>query len=176
MCVSLFSKSFLIKLLVQASLEYCIMDNIYKKHFFTGALKNLLKFLKQFQKKIHAEAAVLRCLQDRCPEKIRKLHKETPVLESLFKKVSRNKETPTQVFSCEFCEAFKNTFFTEHLWWSWSFSFKLFYVQEFNEFLSNSMEFLHANSKNYLGYLHFFFIHFLYNLFFLLMKILNTSA
>ena len=27
-------------------------------------------------------------------------------------------ETPTaQVFSCEFCEISKNTFFTEHLWW-----------------------------------------------------------
>ena len=92
MCVSLFSKSFLIKLLVRASLEYCIMDNIYKKHFFTGALKNLLKFLKQFQKKIHAEAAVLRCLQDRCPEKIRKLHKETPVLESLFNFLKKSPE------------------------------------------------------------------------------------
>ena len=23
-------------------------------------------------------------------------------------------ETPAQVFSCEFCEIFKNTFFTEH--------------------------------------------------------------
>ena len=27
------------------------------------------------------------------------------------------KETPAQVFSCEFCEISKNTFFTEHLWW-----------------------------------------------------------
>ena len=27
------------------------------------------------------------------------------------------KETPTQVFSCEFCEISKNTFFTEHLRW-----------------------------------------------------------
>ena len=70
---------------MQASLQYCIMDNIYKKHFFTGALKNLLKFLKQFLKKICAEAAVLRCLQDRCPEKIYKLHIDTPALESLFK-------------------------------------------------------------------------------------------
>ena len=26
------------------------------------------------------------------------------------------KETPVQVFSCEFCEISKNTFFTEHLW------------------------------------------------------------
>ena len=26
------------------------------------------------------------------------------------------KETLAQVFSCEFCEVFKNTIFTEHLW------------------------------------------------------------
>ena len=26
------------------------------------------------------------------------------------------KETLTQVFSCEFCEISKNTFYTEHLW------------------------------------------------------------
>ena len=25
-------------------------------------------------------------------------------------------ETPIQVFSCKFCEVFRNTFFTEHLW------------------------------------------------------------
>ena len=27
------------------------------------------------------------------------------------------KESPTQVFSCEFCKIFKNTFFVEHLRW-----------------------------------------------------------
>ena len=27
------------------------------------------------------------------------------------------KETPTQVFSCEYCASFKNSFFTEHLRW-----------------------------------------------------------
>ena len=26
------------------------------------------------------------------------------------------KETLAQIFSCEFCEVFRNTFFTEHLW------------------------------------------------------------
>ena len=26
------------------------------------------------------------------------------------------KETLAQVFSCEFCEIFKNTFFAEHIW------------------------------------------------------------
>ena len=30
-------------------------------------------------------------------------------------KVCRNKETPTQLFSCEFCKNFKKTFFKEHL-------------------------------------------------------------
>ena len=28
-----------------------------------------------------------------------------------------SKETPTQLFSCEIFRMFKNTFFTEHLWW-----------------------------------------------------------
>ena len=35
-----------------------------------------------------------------------------PVLESLFNKVAG---TPTQVFSCEICEIFKNTYFEEHM-------------------------------------------------------------
>ena len=35
-----------------------------------------------------------------------------PQASPLFKK-----ETLAQVFSCEFCEISKNTFFTEHLWW-----------------------------------------------------------
>ena len=45
------------------------------------------------------------------------------MLESLFNKVASlwiqrcQKVTPTQVFSSEHCEIFKNTFFTEHLWW-----------------------------------------------------------
>ena len=33
------------------------------------------------------------------------------------------KEALAQVFSCEFCEISKNTFFTEHLWW-----LRLFYI------------------------------------------------
>ena len=51
--------------------------------------------------------------------------------------------------------------------------FKCF--NSFNKFLSNCMEFVHANSKNYFHSLHFLFLHFLYYLFLLLTKILNTS-
>ena len=40
-------------------------------------------------------------------------------MESLFNKVAglglQHKGTPTQVFSCEICEIFKNTYFEEHL-------------------------------------------------------------
>ena len=49
--------------------------------------------------------------------------KKTPVLESLFKLSCRpqasnfiKKETPTQVFSCEFCEISKNTFLIDPLY------------------------------------------------------------
>ena len=44
-------------------------------------------------------------LWKRCPYKFRKIHRKTPVPESLFK------ETLAQVFSCEFCEIYKNIFF-----------------------------------------------------------------
>ena len=54
--------------------------------------------------------------------KIRRIHRKTPVPDSLFKwsygshlPTLLKKETLTQVFSCEFCEIFKNIFFTEHL-------------------------------------------------------------
>ena len=36
------------------------------------------------------------------------IHRETPMLESLFNFIK--KETPAQVFSCEYCENFKNSF------------------------------------------------------------------
>ena len=54
----------------------------------------------------------------------------------VFRKVAglrlAKKETPTQVFSCEFCEIFKNTFFTEHLWTTasvWINSKKIFIIK-----------------------------------------------
>ena len=55
--------------------------------------------------------------------KFHKIHWKTPVLESLSHWRCRpkacnfsKKETLAQVFVCEFCEIFKNTFFTKHLW------------------------------------------------------------
>ena len=41
------------------------------------------------------------------------------MLESLFNKVDSKdiKEAPTQVFSCEYCEIFKNTYIMELIQW-----------------------------------------------------------
>ena len=54
------------------------------------------------------------------------VYMKTPVLESFFNKVSSYKKT--QVFSSEFWEAFRNTFFSKHLLWRWSLSLKKFYI------------------------------------------------
>ena len=40
----------------------------------------------------------------------------TCVRPSVLIKLQAEAENVAQVFSCEFCEIFKNTFFTEHLW------------------------------------------------------------
>ena len=48
--------------------------------------------------------------------KILKTSQENPCVEAFFNKVAVfKKATPTQVRSCEVCEAFKNTYFEEHL-------------------------------------------------------------
>ena len=54
--------------------------------------------------------------------KLRNNHRKISVSESLFNKVTGlkacifiKKDTPTQVFSYEYCKIFKNSFFMEHL-------------------------------------------------------------
>ena len=50
------------------------------------------------------------------------IHKKVRILACNFIK----KETLAQIFSCEFCEISKNTFFTEHLWTIASHIFKFY--------------------------------------------------
>ena len=47
--------------------------------------------------------------EKKCSQKFRKIHR--PEACNFIKK-----ETHAQMFSCEFCEIFKNTFFTEQPW------------------------------------------------------------
>ena len=55
--------------------------------------------------------------QKRFSQKFRKIYRKTPVSVSRKPQACSfiKKETLTQVFSCEFCKNFKNTFLTEYL-------------------------------------------------------------
>ena len=64
------------------------------------------------------------------------IHKKIYVLKSLFNTVRglkacnfNKKDTPTQVFSCEYHKIFKNSFFMEHLQWLLLNIFEEFLVQ-----------------------------------------------
>ena len=70
-------------------------------------------------------------------------------MESLFNKVSGNKKTPAQVYSCEFCKNFKETCFIERRWWSWSLYFKKLCIVRV---LKNGFEWLAANDLSSNGY------------------------
>ena len=56
-------------------------------------------------------------LQKKVFLKFPKFHRKAPVLYSLVNNVAglKAKETPTEMFSCEICELFKNTCIEEHL-------------------------------------------------------------
>ena len=134
MCVSLFFQKpkFFIKQLVRAFLENRSKGNIHQTY---GTLQNIMKFFK-----LRSEAAILRC------SATQSLHENTST------EVSRYKGTSVQVFSSKFWEAFRNTFFPKHLWWSCSLSLKKFYIvgvcKKVFEWLV-AKEFL-SNSNNYL--------------------------
>ena len=75
-----------------------------------------------------------------CSEKLRKINSKTCARASFLMKLQAscnfiNKETLAQGFSCEFCEIFKNTFFTEHLWTTASGSGRLSFKSTFSSLL-----------------------------------------
>ena len=51
--------------------------------------------------------------EKRCSWKFRNIHRKTPALDFYFNKVAGLQTS--QVFSCEYCEISKNTYFEEHL-------------------------------------------------------------
>ena len=59
------------------------------------------------------EVAVLRYLYKSCSEKFRKINNKTDVMEVQLATLLTTKKILTQMFSCEFCEIFKNSFFLE---------------------------------------------------------------
>ena len=85
------------------SYEFC---EIYKNTFFIEHLRATASEVSQNQKqqlKVFCKKGV--------PKNFAKSTGKRPEVSNFIKK-----ETLTQVFSCEFCEIFKNNFCTEHLW------------------------------------------------------------
>ena len=81
--------------------EEATRDVLIKK----GVLKNLAKFTgKHLCQSLFNKVSLLK----------RDFNKVS-LLKRDFNKVSLLKRDSAQVFSCEFCKVFKNTFFTEHL-------------------------------------------------------------
>ena len=71
--------------------------------------------MKQFS--IFTEADVGAVFLKKVFLKLSKIHRKTPAPKSLFNKIAGLRPVillAKQVLSCEFCEIFKNTFFTEH--------------------------------------------------------------
>ena len=73
-----------------------------------------------------SEAVARRCSVKKCSQKCRKVHRKTPVSESLSSFLIKlqalawnfiKKETPAQVFSCEFCEISESAFSYRMLLW-----------------------------------------------------------
>ena len=64
----------------------------------------------------HAITPIVLLFHESRPEK-RTNHIITPSAGDASPSPLLKEETPTEVFPCEICEIFKNTFFTEHLWW-----------------------------------------------------------
>ena len=91
-------------------------------HFFKKNLWSYLLLQKTFRSLYCPSTARLKLFSQkqppevfyvkRCSQKFHKIHRKTGTRPTTLLK----KETLAQVFSCEFCEISKNTFFTELLW------------------------------------------------------------
>ena len=93
---------------------------ISKNYFYSSSVSQKRITPKLFSKNARstekAKAATVGALQEKLFFKISRNSQKTHVSESLFliKLQTLEQVTLAHVFSCEFCEIFKNTFFTEH--------------------------------------------------------------
>ena len=128
--MSLFLEIFLLLCHSTISFPYCYIKPLFSNHSLTPVLNPNLEYIlstKRFgddpsfqsiKKLFSLKQPPEVFYKEKCSYKFRKIHRKTPVPEFHFniKLQLYKKEILAQVFSCEFCEISKNTFFTEHLW------------------------------------------------------------
>ena len=93
------------------------IDVLKISEIFTGKHLCYSPFFTKFKTFRPATLSVVRsCFSKYMFLKSCNIHSKTPMLECRFNKVAGlQEETPTQVFSSECCEIFKDGFFIEHL-------------------------------------------------------------
>ena len=81
----------------------------------------------------------------RCSQKFLKIHRKTPVLESLFNKASGlwpailfKKRLQHRCFPVNFVKFLRTSFYIEHLWWLLSLSFSLYHFAALSYNTGNS--------------------------------------
>ena len=105
--------------------KYPFWDNLvqkfksqFKKKF--GIVYNLsINYLNLMMQSSCSLVLFSNVFRNTCSWKFRNIYRKRSVSESLNKVAGLEacKETPAQVFSCEYCKIFMNTFFTEHHHW-----------------------------------------------------------
>ena len=97
-------------------LLYFFISKLFSSKPESSKKCSILKNVENEKKKKEKEVTTGGFCKKKCSWKFRKFHRKTPVLESRFDKVAGlSQETLTQVFSCEICKIFKNTYFEEHM-------------------------------------------------------------
>ena len=109
---------FEIRLFALLPTKYSYCQFIILFNYINDADNNTLYACNRNIENIMKDLSQNRSSHQRCSSKFRKIHRKTLAQESLFNKVAGlrpatlfKKETLAQVFSCEFCEILKNTFF-----------------------------------------------------------------
>ena len=73
----------------------------------------------------------------------RSSHQRCSVKKGLRPATSPKKESLAQVFSCDFSQIYKNTFFTEHLWATASVFYKISVLESFATFIGKHLSWSH---------------------------------
>ena len=90
--------------------EHVLIRYLFSKRFYHFLYTYWKDMVEAYYIKGVQEQSSNDVLRNRCSWRFCRIHRETPVLESLFNKVAG---LYTQVFIYEFCEIFKNTSFTD---------------------------------------------------------------
>ena len=133
---------------MQVSLQNCSMDNIYQKHFFILSEASFEVFEPLLEKNPRRSSRYQVFYKVGVLKKLANFTRKHRCWSHFLIKSPEIKWIQHRCFPGNFAKLLRTPFFTEHLRWSWSLSFKMFYIAGVhkkvfewlagNEFWSNS--------------------------------------